>query len=347
MSIVISKKKNNFLVKLPYSTTRVRKIKRLNNRFWDSKNKVWIVPYSKENLVKIKNLFTKDKIIVADEIENEFLIDDMKDELKLKGYSKKTEKVYLSHIRKFSRFLNKKLLVVKESDVKKYLVCLLEKEEVSHSFANQAVSAIKFMVKEVLDRSDVCIKVSRPKSKRKLPNVLSKNEVARILNELDNEKHKTILYVIYSAGLRVSEVVRLKLEDIFSERMLIKVEQGKGKKDRYTLLSKSCLQQLRKYYKLYDIDTWLFPGGKPGKHLTVRSVQRIFKKACRKADIKKDVSVHSLRHSFATHLLETGTDLRYIQKLLGHKSSNTTEIYTHVSKRDISRIESPLDKLMN
>ncbi|WP_052326470.1 tyrosine-type recombinase/integrase [Halobacteroides halobius] len=147
--------------------------------------------------------------------------------------------------------------------------------------------------------------------------------------------------------MRVGEVVRLKIEDIDSDRMLIRIRQGKGRKDRDTILSKGGLKQLRKYYKLYKPTGWLFPGGKPNSHLTRRSVQRIFKKACCKAKITKDVSVHSLRHSFATHLLERGTDLRYIQELLGHKSSRTTEIYTHVSKRSIGKIESPLDKLMD
>ncbi len=143
----------------------------------------------------------------------------------------------------------------------------------------------------------------------------------------------------------MSEVVRLKCEDIDSDRMLIRVREGKGKKDRYTLLSETCLKQLRKYYKKYLPGKWLFPGQKKSRHLTERSVQRIFKKASRKAKIKKDVSVHVLRHSFATHLLEAGTDLRYIQELLGHKSSKTTEIYTHVSKKDISNIVNPLDEL--
>ncbi|GAB6139062.1 hypothetical protein JCM15060_22510 [Halanaerobaculum tunisiense] len=146
--------------------------------------------------------------------------------------------------------------------------------------------------------------------------------------------------------MRVGEVVKLKLNNIDSDRMLIRVNQGKGRKDRNTILSKDGLKQLRKYYELYNSTEWLFPGRDPKSHLTRRSVQRIFKKACRKAEITKDVSVHSLRHSFATHLLERGTDLRYIQELLGHKNSKTTEIYTHVSRNSMKRIESPLDKLM-
>jgi integrase/recombinase XerD len=150
----------------------------------------------------------------------------------------------------------------------------------------------------------------------------------------------------YSAGLRVGEVVRLKLEDIDEERKLIHIRQAKGRKDRYTVLSQVAWDFLNIYLKKYQPEVWLFTGAESGTHLTERSVQHIFENACEKAGIKKDVSVHSLRHSFATHLLEGGTDLRYIQELLGHASSKTTEIYTHVSKRDIGSIQSPLDRLM-
>ena len=173
----------------------------------------------------------------------------------------------------------------------------------------------------------------RPKKERKLPNVLSKEEVGKILSSVANEKHKTILYLIYSAGLRVGEVVRLEFSDIDTKRMLIKVRQGKGRKDRYTLLSDKALQQLKKYYMLYKPEKWLFPGGKEDSFLTERSVQKVFEQACLKANIKKQATVHTLRHSIATHLLEGGTDLRYIQELLGHSSSKTTEIYTHVSEK--------------
>lgn len=180
---------------------------------------------------------------------------------------------------------------------------------------------------------------------RKLPNVLSFEKIARIFKVIENEKHKTILFLVYSAGLRVGEVVKLRLEDIDSKRMLIHVVQGKGKKDRYTLLSELALIQLRKYYKLYKPEKWLFPGQVANEYLSERTVQRIFKDACFSAKINKTVSVHSLRHSFATHLLENGTDLRYIQELLGHSNTRTTEIYTHVTQKSLANIQSPLDKM--
>jgi site-specific recombinase XerD len=197
-----------------------------------------------------------------------------------------------------------------------------------------------------LKQNHLIINIPRPKKERKLPEVLSQNDIPRILQSVNNEKHRAILTLTYSAGLRISEVVHLKIEDIDGERMLIHVRQGKGRNARYTILSREALKVLRNYIKAYRPKTWLFPGGKEGKHLTERSVQKIFERALKKAGIKKDVSIHSLRHSFATHLLENGTDLRYIQELLGHKHSKTTEIYTHVSEKEMRRIQSPLDRLM-
>jgi len=189
------------------------------------------------------------------------------------------------------------------------------------------------------------VKIVRPPKDKKLPDVLSKNEVIKILNSLKNKKHRALLFLTYSAGLRVSEVVNLKLKDIDSERMLVHIRKAKGSKDRYSLLSKLALKELRNYAKDQKLKDWLFPGRKEGKHLSTRSAQKIFKRACKMANIKKEVSIHSLRHSFATHLLENGTDLRYIQELLGHSSSKTTEIYTHVTKKDFLNITSPLDVL--
>ena len=168
----------------------------------------------------------------------------------------------------------------------------------------------------------------------------------KIFSCIDNIKHKALMVMMYSSGLRVGEVVRLKIEDIDSKRMLIHVRQSKGYKDRYTLLSKQALVILRDYFKRYKPEVWLFPGGKSNDHLTERSAQKVFDNARLKSGIIKKVSLHTLRHSFATHLLEAGTDLRYIQELLGHSSSKTTEIYTHVSKKDIGRILSPLDRIM-
>jgi integrase/recombinase XerD len=176
--------------------------------------------------------------------------------------------------------------------------------------------------------------------------VFSPAEVKRLLDCVRNLKHRMILSLLYAGGLRVGEVVRLKATDIDSQRMLIRVHQGKGRKDRYTLLSQTLLDELRDYWIRFQPQEWLFPGGRPGRHLTERSVQEIFHCAVKSACIHKPVTTHCLRYSFATHLLESGTDLRHIQELLGHASPKATQIYTHVSRKDLARIISPLDQIM-
>ncbi|MFA4839248.1 MAG: tyrosine-type recombinase/integrase [Candidatus Neomarinimicrobiota bacterium] len=185
----------------------------------------------------------------------------------------------------------------------------------------------------------------RPKKEKQLPVVLSQEEVVNIIDSVDNLKHKTLLMLIYSAGLRVGEAVRLKIEDVDSKRKLIYLKSAKGKKDRYTLLSDVALDNLRRYYLVYRPQEYLFEGAEGRKYLSERSIQHVFERAVKNAGIRKDISVHTLRHSFATHLLESGTDLRYIQELLGHTSSKTTEIYTHVSQKSLGRIRSPLDQI--
>lgn len=187
--------------------------------------------------------------------------------------------------------------------------------------------------------------IKRPRKDKKLPVVLSKEEVAGILSSVENLKHRAILMLVYSAGLRVSEVVKLKLADIDNNRMLIHIKGAEGKKDRYAMLSKMALETLREYWGQYKPEQWLFEGVRKGRHLSTRTVEKILEHARERAGIIKAVTVHTLRHSFATHLLEAGTDLRYIQELLGHANSKTTEIYTHVSAKNIGQIKSPLDSL--
>lgn len=184
----------------------------------------------------------------------------------------------------------------------------------------------------------------RPKERR-LPTVLSAEEVRRLLAAVDNPKHLALLMLLYSAGLRAGEVVRLRVEDIDDDRGLVHVARGKGRKDRYTLLSTVARAAIADYRLRFRPGPWLFPGNRPGHHLSTRSLQKIVARARARAGITKRLTAHTLRHSFATHLLEAGIDLRYIQELLGHASSRTTEIYTHVSNRELSRIRSPLDAL--
>jgi site-specific recombinase XerD len=224
------------------------------------------------------------------------------------------------------------------------LLYLAEEKQSATSTLNQAINALKFYYGTMLKKKFL-YEIKRPRKDKKLPVVLSKEEVAKILSSVDNIKHKAILMLIYSAGLRVGEVVKLKIEDIDSKRMLIHIKGSKGRKDRYTMLSETALDILRRYWREYKPEKWLFEGARAGRYLSTRTVEKILEHACEKANIRKDVSVHTLRHSFATHLLEGGTDLRYIQELLGHKDSKTTEIYTHVSTKSIGKIKSPLDSL--
>ena len=244
-------------------------------------------------------------------------------------YSAKTIKAYIYYNKDLLDFTNK--TEINDSDIKDYLLYLIESKNVSTSTLNSAINALKFYYGTMLKKKFV-YEVKRPKKDKKLPVVLSQEEVEKILLSVDNIKHKAILMLTYSAGLRVSEIVNLKSKDIDSKRMLIYIKMAKGRKDRYVMLSESILQILRDYWKEYRPVEWLFPGQDKEKHITTRTVEKIFSNACEKAKILKPVSIHSLRHSFATHLLENGTDLRYIQELLGHKNIKTTEIYTHVSK---------------
>jgi site-specific recombinase XerD len=214
----------------------------------------------------------------------------------------------------------------------------------SYGYQNQIINAIKFYYEKVLGRKKEYYNLPRAKRPQKLPTVFSEDEIITLLEQVDNIKHKSILFLIYSAGLRISEAVKMKIADIDSKRNLIHVKGAKGKKDRTTLLSKKLLEMLRDYYKIYKPKEYLFEG-ETGKQYSVSTIQKVFKIALEKSGVKKEATLHTLRHSFATHLLERGTDLRYIQELLGHNSSKTTEIYTHITKKGMDKIVSPLDNL--
>ncbi|WP_438272945.1 tyrosine-type recombinase/integrase [Zobellia uliginosa] len=213
----------------------------------------------------------------------------------------------------------------------------------SISYQNQCISGIKKYLFYLGKRVDE-LHLERPQKERKLPVVLSMEEIKRLFEVITNIKHRTLLSLIYSGGLRVGEAINLKIRDIDSKRMLIHIKGGKGKKDRYTLLSESFLRLLREYYKIYRPKEYLFEGQGTAKYSSA-SAQRVLKHAVEKARINKRITLHTLRHSFATHLLENGTDIRYIQELLGHNSPKTTMIYTHVSNNSLSRIKNPYDNI--
>jgi site-specific recombinase XerD len=230
-----------------------------------------------------------------------------------------------------------------DEEIRAYLHHLMEERKVSQSVLVQTYSALKFFFEKTLQKQWNAFRIPRCKQRRKLPGVLTREEVELILSATKNLKHRAILMTIYSAGLRIGEVTRLKVSDIDSGRMMIRVNEGKGLKDRYTLLGERNLEMLRCYWKAYRPLEWLFPGRNASCPVSISAIQRVFKTSLEKAGIKKKASVHTLRHCFATHLLESGTDLYYIQRLLGHKSAGTTSVYLHITGKDIGKIKSPID----
>jgi len=233
---------------------------------------------------------------------------------------------------------------ISTSQVKDFLQHSIETKKISVSYINQVISAVKILQQDVLGKDWEPIKIKRPRRIIKLPVVLSKEEVKSIIETTRNLKHRAILAVIYSAGLRISELISLRPSDIDSDRKQIRI-LGKGNKYRYTLLSENSLDMLRVYWPAYRPAQYLFEGQKKGKPISESTIQQVFKNACKKSGIRKPVSVHSLRHSFATHLLESGTNLKIIQMLLGHSSLRTTSIYLHVTKFDPALIRSPFDDI--
>jgi len=260
-----------------------------------------------------------------------------------KRYSKNTIDIYCNYFEDFCKYFNKQdIEKIKMDEINTYILNLIKLKNISTSQQNQRINAIKFYYEKVLGRDKQYYELHRPKKEHKLPKVLSKNEIKKIFNVTNNLKHKCILMLIYSAGLRRSELLNITINDIDPERMIIHINGAKGRKDRISLLSENLLQLLRQYYKQYRPKKYLFEGQNGGQY-SATSVANILKKAAKTIGINKTVTPHMLRHSFATHLLEQGTDLRYIQELLGHKSSKTTEIYTHVSKKAINKIKNPID----
>ncbi len=258
--------------------------------------------------------------------------------LELKRYSNNTVKAYVHCFESFiNHYHNIKPLDINENDIRKYLQKLI-REGKSNSYVNQAVNSIKFYYEIVHGMPNRFYSIERPRKEKKLPEVLSKDEVLGIIQNTNNIKHRCIVSLLYSSGLRRNELLNLAITDIDSKRMMVKVRSAKVNKDRYTVLSKSPLEDLRAYYTSYHPKTFLFEGAKGGKY-SATSVMNIIYRAARKAGIRKRVSPHVLRHSFATHLLENGTDIRHIQLLLGHNSTKTTEIYTHVANRSFMSIK--------
>ena len=275
----------------------------------------------------------------------------MIDDMTLHGFKRKSITAYVACVARFAKHFGKSPEVLGTAEIRSYLLYLTHDRHVSSSTYNQALCALKFLYRFTLRKDWGLDGLARSRQQIKLPVVLSIDEVTRFFQAITSLRHRAILMTAYAAGLRISEVLALRVDDIDSQRMVIRVRQGKGSKDRYVMLSPRLLTLLREYWKanrrrkVYQPSPWLFPGNVPCQPITDGAVYEACEEACLAAGLDKHVTVHTLRHSFATHLLESGTDLRTIQILLGHRSLNTTARYLHVATAALQSTRSPLDRL--
>jgi site-specific recombinase XerD len=265
-------------------------------------------------------------------------------DLQLSGAKPRTQKTYLREAENLARYFNKSPEQLGEDELKEYLLYLMKERHLSEGTFRFYVAGLKFLYRTTLKREWAVDKIRPPRAKRKLPVVLDLTEVESLFCVTKNLKHKAILMMTYASGLRASETASLKLTDIDSKRMMVRIRQGKGGKDRYSILSQRALEQLRQYWHKYRPTEWLFEGAKKENPITTHSIQLMFYAAKKRAGITKPASVHTLRHSFATHLIEAGTSLHHVQMLLGHRSPTTTTVYLHVSRLNLAQVISPLDR---
>lgn len=358
-------------MKFEYDVKAIELIKTLPGVKWSQTEKKWHIGYHPEALNCIRNTFKNTGVYIQTlndvndvvkprptEIKkpSDALLDlnkpqkekvlEFKNYLQSKRYSESTIGTYADALSTFLRFYaNKAFADIDNADVIKFNNDYILQNKFSSSYQNQVVNAIKLFFRTIENKVMETEKVHRPRTEKLLPNVLSKEEIKLILNAHGNIKHKAMLSLIYSCGLRRSELLNLKLNDIDSKRGLVIIRYAKGKKDRITPLSEKILELLRDYYIAYKPKLWLFEGQEENTPYAENSLANVLKQALEKSKIQKPVTLHWLRHSYATHLLENGTDLRYIQEILGHSSSRTTEIYTHVSNKSIQKVISPFDSL--
>ena len=348
-----------------YNKELISHVKNIEGVRWSASNKCWYVEnkYRVMNNIesvfkgiaildktdflnkKIQSIKKSEKLIKEVTAGTKKVPEQFKKLLIRKRYSKNTIKIYIHFFGKFiNHFPKIEIEELTEEHVRKYQDYLVSIKKVSISTQNQAINAIKFYFEKVLGFEKKKYEIERPRKEQKLPDILSKEEVANMIKFTKNLKHKSLIALIYSCGLRRSEAINLKLNDIDSKRMLIKIRGAKGKKDRYVQLADSTLKLLREYYKMEKPEVWVYEG-REKKQYSATSIVNDVKNAARRAKIKKRVYPHILRHSFATHNLENGIDLRYIQEWLGHASTKTTERYTHVSVKNFKNFKNPIDDL--
>lgn len=358
------------IIKMPKNETDIQFVRTFEYVRWDNRQYRWVIPNYGKNLELLKNYFNT-RISRIETIQSEqpkaipnfstaIVINDLpkidsgglreierfKRWMEHKRYSESTVKTYVMAITTFLRFIKPKTSAeATNEDMQRFVYQYMIPRKLSFSYQNQAVNAAKLYFKTIRGSVLITEQLERPRSEHRLPNVLSKEEILCLLRASRNQKHRTMLSLIYACGLRRGELLNLKPENVDSLRHLLLILNAKGKKDRVIPISDKVIDMLREYYKIYRPKTWLFEGQNGGDKYSESSLQEVLKVALMKAGIKKPVTLHWLRHSYATHLLEAGTDLRYIQELLGHKSSKTTEIYTHVSEKSLHKISSPFDNL--
>jgi integrase/recombinase XerD len=364
--LVIKTRSGRLKLIFAFHSEMMKFIKTLPYYKWDSQNKWWTVPFSEQYFdeIKAKSLELGMEMLFEEE-ENGKVVpranpenlpnyrkcpEEYVNKLQERRYCENTIRAYTPLFEEFiNHFPELPIEELGEKEITEFSRFLVVERKVSTSHQNQSINAIKFYYEKVKGGERKYYYVDRPIREKSLPEVLSEEEVEAIIKATSNLKHKAILMTIYSAGLRISELINLKIKDIDSKRMQIRVEQGKGKKDRYTLLATKTLEILRLYIRQERPHEFMFEGQGSRAEFPIRysarSIQSILKHALQKTTIKKKVTVHTLRHSFATHLLEKGTDLRYIQSLLGHESPKTTQIYTHITTKGFDQIKSPLDGL--
>lgn len=340
--LILYQNENRIAVYFEKNPLWIERIKKIEGARWSTSKKFWHLPDTISNRERFKISESPSR---HPSEEGMAYLDKFSKWLSSKRYSQNTIKTYVEALKSFLVFYNQRAVAsLTNDDVITYNNEYILKKGLSVSYQNQIVNAIKLFFTTIFETKMEIEKIHRPKREKLLPNVLSKDEVKALLEAHANIKHKVMLSLLYSCGLRRGELLHLKPSDIDSKRNVVIIRQAKGKKDRITPLSPKILEMLRTYYVAYKPKVWLFEGQGGGAY-SEQSLQSVLKQALVKANIKKPVTLHWLRHSYATHLLEAGTDLRYIQELLGHNSSKTTEIYTHVSTKNLQQIKSPFDDL--
>lgn len=351
----VHRKKSQLLVRFSYHNRLIALIRSMEGSYWSKSLQTWYVNYSEENVQTILTLFKGITKVDTSKLTNKKLFKRNLTEsqkkllnsfylfLKGKRYSKSTIQTYTFFIADFINFHSKTPLEdLTNRAVELFIEKVFLERNYSISTQRQFISALKVFIVFYPHTEINNLILERPKKSRKLPSVLSQEEVLRIIASTQNLKHRAILVLIYSCGLRISELINLELTDFYIERKQLIIKNGKGRKDRYISLADSFIPLLSNYYYSYQPKIYFVEGQKGGKY-SAESVRQFLKKSCIKANIKKTVTPHTLRHSYATHLLENGVDIRYIQSLLGHAKPETTMIYTHVKRKDLMEIQNPLD----